>query len=178
MQDYTSYKPGDTITHKSFGEGRIISVLRDGDALKWEVEFDEGTKKIVPTPQQFVGSVTELGGLTFDDVKQAVRDVLKEDALAGDLPEIGEKWYNGKLIMIPGKEGLQPKEIPINALFHKIVMIRDRLRVMEQRINSHSLLDDQEKVNLQQYITKIYGSLTTFNVLFRDKKEQFIGEKS
>ncbi len=177
MQDFSQYQPGDTITHKSFGEGRIISVLRDGSDLKWEVEFEEGIKKMVPTPQQFVGSVSEPGTLTYDDVKQAVREVLREDALAGDLPEIGEKWYNGKLIMVPGKEGLQQKEVPINALFHKIVMIRDRLRVMEQRINSHQLLDDQEKANLQQYITKIYGSLTTFNVLFRDKKDHFTGEK-
>ncbi|MFZ1255152.1 MAG: hypothetical protein WAR77_02315, partial [Saprospiraceae bacterium] len=72
--------------------------------------------------------------------------------------------------------GLKEKEIPIEKFFHKIVMLRDRLRVMEQRINS-SNLTDEEKINLQQYITRIYGSLTTFNVLFRHKEHQFVGEK-
>jgi len=78
--------------------------------------------------------------------------------------------------LIPGEAGLKPKEIPIETFFHKIVMLRDRLRVMEQRINA-SDLSDEEKVNLQQYITRIYGSLTTFNILFKNKEDNFVGEK-
>jgi len=90
--------------------------------------------------------------------------------------EMGDKWSGGKIILEPGRNDLTSKEIPIEAFFHKIVMVRDRLRVMEQRINS-SNLSDEEKLNLQQYITRIYGSLTTFNVLFKYKGDQFIGEK-
>ena len=80
------------------------------------------------------------------------------------------------MILKPGEEGLKEKEVPIETFFHKIVMVRDRLRVMEQRVNS-SNLNDEEKVNLQQYITRIYGSLTTFNVLFKYKEHNFVGDK-
>ena len=79
--------------------------------------------------------------------------------------------------MKPGSRELQEKTIPIEAFFHKIVMLRDRLRVLEQKINAHAVLSDEEKVDMQQYITRIYGSLTTFNVLFADKSDQFVGEK-
>ena len=75
-------------------------------------------------------------------------------------------------------EVLKPKEVPVTDFFHKIVMLRDRLRVLEQNINSSKSLSDEEKVNMQQYITRCYGSLTTFNVLFRDKEDWFVGEKS
>ena len=72
----------------------------------------------------------------------------------------------------------QAKEIPLDALFHKVVMIRDRLRVLEQKINAHEKLSDAEKVDIQQYVTRCYGSLTTFNLLFRDEKDRFVGEKT
>ena len=90
---------------------------------------------------------------------------------------IGDMWRGGVLIMQPGNRDLKPKEMPIDTFFHKIVMLRDRLRVMEQKINASKGLDDQDKVALQQYITRIYGSLTSFNILFADKEDQFIGEK-
>ena len=75
-------------------------------------------------------------------------------------------------------ETLKPKEIPIEDFFHKVVMLRDRLRVLEQNINSHKKLNDEDKVNIQQYITRCYGSLTTFNVLFKKQGEYFVSEKS
>jgi hypothetical protein len=90
---------------------------------------------------------------------------------------LGHRWLGGTLILKPEDDSLKPKEFEIEAFFHKIVMVRDRLRVMEQRINS-SNLTDEEKVNLQQYITRIYGSLTSFNVLFRHKEDYFVGSKS
>lgn len=87
--------------------------------------------------------------------------------------ELAGKWDGGTLIMQPGNRDLQSKEVPIDAFFHKIVMVRDRLRVLEQNINSHEKLNDADKVHLQQYISRIYGSLTTFNILFADKEDHF-----
>ena len=112
-----------------------------------------------------------------DDLRALVRSVVREE-LESALAPMGEKWIGGKLIMRPGKPGVQDKEVPLESFFHKIVMLRDRLRVMEQQINSNDKLSDQEKVQLQQYITRCYGSLTTFNVLFKDKDDFFIGSKS
>jgi len=82
------------------------------------------------------------------------------------------------MLLQPANLSVKPKEIPIESFFHKIVMLRDRLRVLEQNINSHAVLTDEEKVNMQQYITRIYGSLTTFNILFADKDHYFVGAKS
>ncbi len=90
---------------------------------------------------------------------------------------LGDRWIGGTMLLQPKDQLQKPKEIPIDIFFHKIVMLRDRLRVLEQQLNAHKGLSDEEKINLQQYITRIYGSLTTFNVLFRNKEHWFIGEK-
>ena len=91
--------------------------------------------------------------------------------------ELGKKWQGGTMTLQPANTELKPKEMPIETFFHKIVMMRDRLRVLEQNINSHPTLSDEEKVNLQQYITRIYGSMTSFNILFDDKNDYFVGSK-
>jgi hypothetical protein len=91
---------------------------------------------------------------------------------------MGDKWEGGKIILQPANPSLKSKEIPMEVFFHKIVMLRDRLRVLEQQINSNGKMSDEEKVNLQQYITRCYGSLTTFNILFKNNDQVFTGEKS
>ena len=108
-------------------------------------------------------------------LKQAIREVLRQEGIIGHV-ELGEKWHGGKMILRPGKEGVADKEVPIETFFHKIVMLRDRLRVLEQKVNS-SKLSDEEKIAIQQYITASYGSLTTFNVFFKNKEDQFSGAK-
>ena len=108
-------------------------------------------------------------------VRTAVKDAI-EPALADDEPvELAGRWEGGKLEIWPRDPALGAKEIPIDVFFHKIVMLRDRLRVLEQQINGHAKLSDEDKVHLQQYITRCYGSLTTFNVLFRKKEDHFTG---
>lgn len=108
-----------------------------------------------------------------EELKRLVREVLEEEQSFGFMP-ISPRWAGGSLVLKPRDASLQSKEIPIDTFFHKIVMVRDRLRVMEQKINGSNLAE-HEKVDLQQYITKVYGSLTTFNALFRYKEDQFAG---
>ena len=117
----------------------------------------------------------DLGDLDKIDriVRVAVRDELSIEPIA-----IAGKWEGGKLVIWPREEGLAAKELPIDTFFHKIVMVRDRLRTLEQRINAHPKLSDEEKVEMQQYITRCYGSLTTFNALFKDKDDQFKGSST
>lgn len=107
-----------------------------------------------------------------DEVKQIVKEVLAQtDAAVG----LADKWEGGTLVLKPGLSSLQSKEIPIESFFHKIVMVRDKLRVLEQKVNSNPKLTDADKVEMQQYITRCYGSLTTLNVLFKHEEDRFKG---
>lgn len=117
----------------------------------------------------------ELTDMTREKFAQAIRDALKEE---GAEVRLAPKWEGGTVVLKPGDAEAAPKEIPLDALLHKVVMIRDRLRVLEQKINAHEKLSDAEKVDMQQYVTRCYGSLTTFNVLFREERDKFVGEKA
>jgi hypothetical protein len=121
------------------------------------------------------GPPEELLDMTREEFTQAIREVLRDDAPAVPL---APKWEGGTLVLRPHDPQLQPKELPLEQFFHKVVMLRDRLRVLEQKLNSHDKLSDAEKVELQQFVTRCYGTLTSFNVLFRDEKDRFVGEKS
>ena len=116
----------------------------------------------------------EILSMTREEFAQAIRDALREEQ---HQVAVAPKWEGGTLVLKPRDPQLQPKEIPLDSLFHKMVMIRDRLRVLEQKINANDKLSDAEKVDIQSYVTKCYGSLTTFNILFRDEKDRFVGEK-
>ena len=116
--------------------------------------------------------------LTLAEIEKVLRFVLDQQGALQEVVPLGEKWVGGNMILQPANASLKPKEIPVEVFFHKIVMLRDRLRVLEQNINSHTVLTDEEKINMQQYITRIYGSLTTFNILFADKDQYFVGAKS
>jgi hypothetical protein len=113
--------------------------------------------------------------MDIDDFRNVLREVLRDELGLGD-SELGDRWRGGELILKPGKDGTQEKRIPLDQFFHKIVMVRDKLRVLEQKVNSASSLTADEKVQLQQYVTGCYGTLTTFNVLFRDREDWFVGQ--
>jgi len=117
----------------------------------------------------------DLLDMDADEFRKVLSEVIRTEL--GVVPvEMAGKWDGGEMVLKPGKPGLQEKHVPIDALFHKIVMIRDRLRVLEQKVNSSRMAED-EKVQIQQYVTACYGSLTTFNVLFANREDQFVGQK-
>jgi hypothetical protein len=118
----------------------------------------------------------ELLDMNADEFREVLREVIRDELGLGDA-ELGGRWQGGEVILKPGKEGTQEKRIPIDSLFAKIVSIRDKLRVLEQKINGNGKLSAEEKVQMQQYVTGCYGSLTTFNVLFAEKRDQFVGQK-
>lgn len=111
-----------------------------------------------------------------DDLKDFAKLVVKEVLDQFQTPvQLAGKWDGGTIIIKPGDSSMQSKEIDIEGFFHKVVMVRDRLRVLEQKINANPKLTDAEKVEMQQYITRCYGSLTTFNVLFKKEEDKFKG---
>ncbi len=149
---------------------RPVVVHRPGDAVPVTTYVPAAR----PAPAPLPPLPEELTDMTREEFAQAIREALREEHSE---IRLANKWEGGAIVLKPGDPNTAPKELPLDALLHKVVMIRDRLRVLEAKINAHEKLSDAEKVDFQQYVTRCYGSLTTFNVLFKDEKDKFVGEK-
>ena len=167
---------GSRVRHPEFGEGVIINVKpRTYIVVFMQRGRTEVSKNYIGL--EVIDSVEqEEGMVSLADVERIVTNIIKRHSDLQETVHMGTRWTGGKMVLQPANPSLKSKEVPIDNFFNKIVMLRDRLRVMEQRINASENLSDEEKINLQQYITRIYGSLTTFNVLFRDDADHFVGE--
>jgi hypothetical protein len=170
---------GTHIKHTGYGEGIVSKV----NITNYEVFFEKVGRVTVSKQsddfdiiQQGPAANSPQSSFTIKELEESICYVLDKYIGLPEEVELGTRWIGGKLILHPANPDLQEKEIPIETFFHKIVMMRDRLRVLEQNINSNPKLSDEEKVNLQQYISRIYGSFTTFNILFNNKEDYFSGK--
>src|SRR5207247_1570754 len=168
---------GMKVRHPDAGVG-VVKGLTEQIA---EIRFDEGTRRMAPETSELeiAEAQATINGLDLpltQFVAQSVEAVL--DRLGIEQPhtfieQLGPRWNKGKLVLHPSDPTLQTKEVPMETFFHKIVMMRNNLRVLEQKVNASDKLTDADKIDLQQYITRCYGSLTTFNILFKNKEDQF-----
>ena len=167
---------GSRINHPDHGKGVVTNL---SSKQYWVTFIENGLETIEFNEDYEVIEHLEddVDTVSFFDIESSLTKILEKWSDTHEKVALGDKWKNGNLILEPGDTSAN-KEIPIDTFFHKIVMVRDRIRVMEQKINSSKNLDDQEKIDLQQYITRIYGSLTSFNVLFKNKNDHFVGERS
>lgn len=167
---------GSRIDHPEYGKGVVTNV---SSKHYWVTFLENGLETIdLNADFEVIEAVEdEVDSVSFFDVERSLVKILEKWSDTHEKVAMADKWKGGKLVLESG-DGTANKDMPIDTFFHKIVMVRDRIRVMEQKINSSKNLDDQEKVDLQQYITRVYGSLTSFNVLFKTKSDHFVGEKS
>lgn len=176
--DTTALGIGTRLQHTQYGPGVIVGIRYATYLISF---IHHGMKEIEKTDTALDEIIPENISVEIETHSEMEASLLKILRLWGGITEkvpLGDKWMGGTMLLQPADRSQKPKEIPIEDFFHKIVMLRDRLRVLEQNINSNKKLTDEEKVNLQQYITRCYGSLTTFNVLFKNKEQWFVGDKS
>jgi hypothetical protein len=168
---------GTRLQHTQFGPGVIVGIRY----ATYQISFiNHGIKEIDKNDEHLEEIIPENVSTEIETTAALEKSLLKILRLwngSAEVVKLGDRWLGGTMVLQPADKSLKPKEIPIDDFFHKIVMLRDRLRVMEQQVNAHKKLTDEDKVNLQQYITRIYGTLTTFNVLFKNKEHWFVGEK-
>jgi hypothetical protein len=170
---------GMQVRHPQYGLGTVKTISEHTA----DILFGEGKRTVAPDTSGLVPAEAQaaISGLEIplaQIIDQTVSAAIRELGLENPDSEVGQlgaRWHNGRMVMHPADPTLQAKEVPMEAFFHKIVMVRNNLRVLEQKINAHEKLSDGEKVEMQQYITRSYGSLTTFNILFKNKEDQFGG---
>ncbi|HTS18990.1 MAG TPA: hypothetical protein VMP11_15560 [Verrucomicrobiae bacterium] len=170
---------GMQVRHPQHGMGVVKSITENTA----DIRFNDATRTIAPETSDLVADEARVtvGGRDVplaQFIEKTTRTVLNE--LGVELPgetidQLGSRWHAGRMMLHPSDATLQAKEVPLDVFFHKVVMLRNNLRVLEQKINSHEKLSEAEKVEMQQYVTRSYGSLTTFNVLFKNKADQFKG---
>jgi hypothetical protein len=168
---------GMEVRHPQYGVG-VVKALSE---LTADISFDGARRTIAPasselTPAEPTAAVSELQVPLNNFIRETAQAVVEALGLEKDetiVQGIANRWQNGTLVLRPADASVQAKEIPLETFFHKIVMIRNNLRVLEQKVNASDKLSDADKVELQQYITRCYGSLTTFNILFKKKEDQF-----
>jgi hypothetical protein len=168
---------GMKVRHPQYGVG-VVKTISEATA---DIQFDDGRRTVAPEPSgmepaeaqaSLRGLDVPLSQLVQQTVEATVQKLGLERAESAS-GRLGARWHKGRLVLHPSDPSLQTKELPLDTFFHKVVMVRDNLRVLEQKLNGHEKLSDGEKVELQQYITRSYGSLTTFNLLFKEKEDHF-----
>ena len=172
MTERPRFGLGTVVRHRDFGRGRVVAY----DADRYVILFQGGEAKSVAFGFDGLEAQDGTGDPELDRIAQAVRVVLGDHGWLDVELELGKRWVGGTLKLVPGREEGQAKDVPIEVFFKKLVGVRDRLRVLEQKINSHPTLTGEEKLELQGYLTRCYGSLTTFNMLFANRASWFVGQ--
>jgi hypothetical protein len=168
---------GMKVKHPQYGMGTVKTISEHTA----DIRFDDGQRTISPEasglqpaePQAAISGLEKPLSVFVDDIVRAVIAELGLEKPESIVEQLGTRWHKGRLVLHPADPALQPKEVPLEVFFHKIVMMRNNFRVLEQKINSHAQLSDAEKIELQQYISRCYGTMTTFNILFKNKENQF-----
>lgn len=164
---------GSRVRHSEFGEGVIVNVKTNA----YQITFMKvGMKQIsFELPLEIIEEIERDNDLvSLMDVQMTLSRVLQKWADITEVVPLGDKWKGGTMMLNPGRKDLSSKEFPIDTFFHKIVMIRDRMRTLEQKVNA-SKMTDEDKLDIQQYITRVYGTLTSFNILFKTTEHNFVG---